>query len=252
MSKIRVTVWSEGLDPVLEPKAVAAYPHDINTVIGGFLAEDAEFEVSLHHIREPENGLSQQVIDNTDVLVWWGHMYHDQVSDQVSARVVDAVLGGMGLLLLHSSLSAKPARALLGKSSNTGKYREIGERERVWVVNRSHPVVEGLKKEYIDVPMTEMYGEPYGMPTPDDIVFISWFEGGEVLRSGVSWHKGAGKIFFFAPGHEEFPIYYIEEIQQVIKNCVRWLRPVRGPQMTFRGCLNEVEPLSPIDLTGKE
>lgn len=251
MAKIRVTVWSEGLDPVNEPKAVAAYPNDINSVVGGFLGKEADIEVTLRTLTDPENGLDAETIQNTDVLVWWGHLYHDQVSDEASARVVEAVLNGMGLLLLHSSMGAKPARALLGRSSNVGKYREIGERERVWVVNRSHPAVEGLEKEYIDIPQTEMYGEPYGMPTPDDIVFISWYEGGEVLRSGVSWHKGAGKIFFFAPGHEEFPIYYQPEIQTVIKNCVRWLKPVNGPAVTRTGCLDKVTPLSPINLEGK-
>ena len=252
MAKIRVTVWSEGLDPVNEPKAVAVYPDDINTVIGGFLAENEDMEITLHNIREPENGLTQETIDNTNVLVWWGHMYQDEVSDKVAARVAEAVLNGMGLLLLHSSMGAKPARVLLGKCSNTGKYREIGERERVWVVDRSHPVVAGLEKEYIEVEKTEMYGEPYGIPNPDNTVFISWFEGGEVLRSGVSWHRGAGKIFFFAPGHEEYPIYYDGEIQKVIRNCVRWLCPINSPKTSFHGCLNQVTPLSPINLSGKE
>ena len=132
MAKIRVTVWSEGLDPVNEPKAVAVYPDDINTVIGGFLAENEDMEITLHNIREPENGLTQETIDNTNVLVWWGHMYHDEVSDKVAARVAEAVLNGMGLLLLHSSMGAKPARVLLGKCRSTGKSAN-GSASGLWI-----------------------------------------------------------------------------------------------------------------------
>ena len=243
MKKIRVTVWSEGIDPQLEPRAIALYPNDINTYLAEFLGKDTDFEVVARNLSQPENGLSQEIIDNTDVLVWWSHLYDDQVSDEVTNRVVEAVLNGMGLLFLHASLGSKPAKKLLGINSNVGKYREVGEMERVWVVNRSHPALEGMEKEYIEIPGSEMYGEPYGIPTPDDIVFISWFEGGEVLRSGVSWHKGAGKVFFFAPGHEEFPVYYNTEIQKVIGNIVRWLKPVCGPAITFRGEIGSMEPI---------
>jgi trehalose utilization protein len=244
MNKIRVTVWSEGIDPNLEPKAVALYPNDINTYIASFLEGSHEFEVKVRSLSQPENGLSQEIIDNTDVLIWWSHLYDDEVDDNVVERVVNAVLNGMGFLILHASMGSKPAKRLLGESSNVGKYREIGEKERVWVVNRSHPVVEGMEKEYFEILKSEMYGEPYGMPTPDDTIFISWFEGGEVLRSGVSWHKGSGRIFFFAPGHEEFPVYYNKEVQKVITNIVRWLKPVKGPEIVFRGEIGSIEPLT--------
>ncbi len=243
MKKINVTIWSEGLDPELEPRAVALYPEDINTYLAGFLGEEADFEVNICSMSQPENGLSEEILTKTDVLVWWSHLYDDQVSDEAAERVVQAVLNGMGLLFLHASLGSKPAKRLLGVNSNVGKYREVGEMERIWVVNRSHPAVEGMEKEYIEIPGSEMYGEPYGIPTPDDIVFISWFEGGEVLRSGVSWHKGAGKVFFFSPGHEEFPVYYQKEIQKVMGNIVRWLKPVCGPKITFRGEIGSLEPI---------
>ena len=251
MKKLRVTVWSEGLDPIIEPKAVACYPNDINTAIGEFLAANEDLEVALHSLNEAGNGLSQEILDNTDVLVWWSHLYNDQLSDEAAARVVNAVLDGMGLVLLHSSLHSKPARMLLGKCSNRGKYREVGERERVWLVNRSHPVAQGLPREYIEVENTEMYGEPYGIPEPEDLVFISWFEGGEVLRSGVSWHRGAGRIIFFAPGHEEFPVYYSPEIQTVVTNAVRWVRRVQSPTITQVGPLNDAPTLSPLISLGR-
>ena len=150
MKKIRVTVWSEGIDPQLEPRAIALYPNDINTYLAEFLGKDTDFEVVARNLSQPENGLSQEIIDNTDVLVWWSHLYDDQVSDEVTNRVVEAVLNGMGLLFLHASLGSKPAKKLLGINSNVGKYREGGEMERVWVVNRSHPAVEGMEKEYIE------------------------------------------------------------------------------------------------------
>lgn len=198
MEKLKVTIWSEGLDAELEPRAIALYPDDINHFLADFLEEEKDLEITVRSLGQYENGLSQDIIDNTDVLVWWSHLYDDQVLEEVVERITDAVLNGMGLLLLHASMGSKPAKRLLGESSNVGKYREVGEMERVWVVNRSHPIIEGLEKEFIEIPASEMYGEPYGMPTPDEIVFISWYEGGEVLRSGVSWHKGAGKIFFFS------------------------------------------------------
>lgn len=241
MRKIRVTVWSEGIDPVLEPRAIALYPSDINAYIAGFLGGEADFEVCVRNLGDPENGLSQEVLDQTDVLVWWSHLYDDQFSDQAALRVMNAVLDGMGLVILHAGIHGKPSKLLLGQSSNTGKYREVGEMERMWVVDRSHPILEGLQKEYIELPISEMYGEPYGIPTPDELVFISWFEGGEVLRSACGWRKGAGKVFFLAPGHEEFPVYYDENIQLLMKNIVRYVRPVKTPPLTFRGEIGSIE-----------
>lgn len=243
MKKIKVTVWSEGIDPELEPRAIAIYPDDINTYLAGFMSKEEDFEVITRNIHQKENGLSQEILDDTDVLVWWSHLYDDQVSDEVANRVTRAVLNGMGILFLHASLGSKPAKRLLGENSLDGKYREVGEMERIWVVNRSHFIVGDLEKEYIEIPGSEMYGEPYGMPTPDDIVFISWFEGGEVLRSGVSWNKGAGKVFFFSPGHEEFPVYYNREIQKIINNIVRWLKPINSPKLTFHGEIDSMEPI---------
>ena len=243
MEKLKVTIWSEGLDAGLEPRAIALYPDDINHFLADFLKEEKDLEITVRSLGQYENGLSQDIIDNTDVLVWWSHLYDDQVLEEVVERITDAVLNGMGLLLLHASMGSKPAKRLLGESSNVGKYREVGEMERVWVVNRSHPIIEGLEKEFIEIPVSEMYGEPYGMPTPDEIVFISWYEGGEVLRSGVSWHKGAGKIFFLAPGHEEFPVYYNKEIQKVIRNAIHWLKPIKGPDITFRGEIGSIEKI---------
>ena len=244
--KLHVTVWSEGLNGGWEPLAAEVYPNDINTCIGQFLAAQPDMEVELHTQKEPEHGLTQEVIDRTDVLVFWSHMYHKQFEDAVSERIADAVLEGMGLLLLHSAKGCKPAERLLGVFQKNGKYREIGDFERIWTVNPGHPICAGLNKEYIDVAHDEMYGEPCGIPNPDELLFISWFEGGEVLRSGAAWHKGSGKIFYFAPGHEEFPVYYHPEVQKIITNGVRWLAPAGAPPITMAGGLDEQEPMEQV------
>jgi trehalose utilization protein len=242
--KIRVTVWSEGL-PETEPHAVKCYPDDINNAIARFLERDPALAVTVSHLTMDDCGLSEKTLDNTDVLVCWSHLYHDKVTDEAADRVAAAVLQrGMGLLLLHSALFGKPARALLGRCSSGGKYRECGERSRVWLVNRSHPVCEGLEEDWFDVENEEMYGEPFGIPTPDDLVFMSWFQGGEVLRSGAAWNRGAGRIFYFQPGHEEFPVYTENKaVQKVITNCVKWLKPTRGPAPVMRGEVDSLEPI---------
>ena len=241
MEKIKVTVWSEGL-PESETYAVQSYPDDINAAVAGFLANDASLEVKLSHLTEDECGLSQSVLDETDVLVMWSHMYHNQVGDDAVDRVVRAVLQrGMGLVLLHSAVFGKIGGALLGRCG-VGKYRECGERSRVWVVNRAHPICGGLEEDWFDIEREEMYGEPFGIPTPDDLIFISWFQGGEALRSGAVWNRGAGRIFYFQPGHEEFPIYYENKgVQQVITNAVKWLKPARGPVPVSRGEVDALE-----------
>jgi len=244
MGKIKVTVWSEGL-PESEVNAVNSYPDDINTAIADFLKGDPDLEVVKSHLTMEECGLSQKLIDNTDVLVWWSHMYHDQVTDEAAERVVNAVLQrGMGLLILHSGLFGKPGRMLLGRCGSGGKYRECGEKARVWLINRAHPICEGLEEDWFDVAHEEMYGEPFGIPTPDDLIFITWFQGGEALRSGATWNRGAGRIFYFQAGHEEFPIYSENKaVQKVIANGVKWLKPTRGPIPIGRGEVDALEDL---------
>ena len=247
MDKIKVTVWSEGL-PETEKNAVASYPDDINAAIGEFLKKDPAFDVTLSHLTMDECGLSQEIVDNTDVLVWWSHLYHDKVTDEAANRVVTAVLQrGMGYMPLHSGLYSKASGILLGKCGAGGKYRECGERARVWLINRAHPICEGLEDDWFDVQNEEMYGEPFGIPTPDDLIFITWFQGGEVLRSGATWNRGAGKIFYLQAGHEEFPIYSDNKaVQRVITNGVKWLKPTRGPIPVRRGEVDALEVLTDI------
>jgi trehalose utilization protein len=165
------------------------------------------------------------------VLVWWGHKAHREVSDEVVERVRARVLDGMGLVVLHSGHFSKIFTRLMGSSCDL-KWREADEKERLWVVNPGHPIVEGIG-EYIELAQEEMYGEHFDVPPPDELIFVSWFAGGEVFRSGLCYHRGAGKIFYFRPGHETYPTYFNPEIRRVIANGVRWAAPVAGPRRIF-------------------
>ena len=167
--------------------------------------------------------MTEAVLASTDVLTWWGHAAHDEVSDAVVARVHERVLSGMGLIVLHSGHWSKLFKRLMGTSC-AFCWREAGERERVWVVNPGHPIAEGIDP-CIELDQSEMYGEPFGIPNPDEQVFVSWFEGGEVFRGGNCWKRGSGRVFYFSPGHETYPIYHNPAIQRVIYNAVRWARP---------------------------
>ncbi|MCL5270831.1 MAG: ThuA domain-containing protein [bacterium] len=227
--KIKVTVWNEFRHERKTEAIAKIYPDGIHMAIARALRANPDMEVGTATLDEPEHGLSQAVLDATDVLLWWGHMAHGEVSDEIAARVQNRVLEGMGLIVLHSGHFSKPFKRLMGTAC-TLMWREVGEKERVWTIDPSHPIAEGIGP-YIDIPHTEMYGERFDIPTPDQVVFISWYEGGEVFRSGCTFERGMGRVFYFAPGHETFPIYHQAEIQKVLTNAARWAAArVRLPQ----------------------
>lgn len=217
---IRTVVWNEFIHERENPVVKEIYPVGIHGTIAEFLSAGQDIAVSTATLDEPEHGLPQARLDETDVLVWWGHKAHGQVSDEVADRVATRVHEGMGLIVLHSGHFAKVFKRLMGTPCSL-RWREAGERERLWAVNRSHPIVQGVGPA-LELPNAEMYGEPFLVPEPMETVFISWFEGGEVFRSGLTYQRGAGKIFYFRPGHETYPIYHNAEIQTVITNAVRW------------------------------
>ncbi len=222
---IRVTVWNEFRHEKSNDEVKAVYPDGMHKVIAECLTPEPDMEVRTATVDAPEHGLTDDVLDSTDVLLWWGHMAHGEVKDEIARKVQKRVWQGMGLIPLHSAHMSKPFRFLMGTGCML-KWREIGERERLWVVEPGHPIVEEVG-EYIQLEHTEMYGERFDVPAPDDLVFISWFQGGEVFRSGCCYNRGAGKVFYFRPGHETFPIFKNPEIQRVLKNAVRWARPVK-------------------------
>lgn len=243
-NKIKVLVWTEGIYVDRQPLAAKTYPNDICTVLEEFLSKDSELEVRTGSLPTIKSDLSEQSLNNTDVLVWWGHLYHNDVTDEMTDRIYNRIISGMGFICLHSSMGSKVFRRLMGTDCHT-KWREIGENERVWVIDPGHPIVQGLEKEYIDIPCTEMYGECFNIPPPDELVFISWYAGGEVLRSGCCYRRGAGKIFYFSPGHEEYPIYYQTEIQKVITNSVKWAMPTKGPVPQYTRHSQPLEDIHP-------
>jgi len=221
--RIRVTVWNEFRHEKTDEEVKRVYPDGIHRALADFLSAEEDVQVRTATLDEPEHGLTDAVLQSTDVLTWWGHAAHDEVSDEIVTRVQHRVLEGMGLLVLHSAHFSKIFKALMGTHCSL-KWREAGEKERLWCVEPSHPIAAGVG-EYIDLPHTEMYGERFDIPAPDELIFISSFEGGEVFRSGCTFQRGLGRIFYFRPGHETYPIYHDEQIIRVIKNAVRWACP---------------------------
>ncbi len=225
----RVTVWNEYRHEQKDQAIREVYPKGIHDAIKQAL--EPQFEVHTATLDEAEHGLTEEVLSRTDVLTWWGHMAHEEVDDQVVERVHRRVLEGMGLLVLHSGHFSKIFKKLMGTSCNL-KWREDGLNERLWVVNPGHPIAKGLPL-WIDLPHEEAYGEFFDIPSPDELVFVSWFPGGEVFRSGAGFYRGRGRIFYFRPGHEAFPTYYHPEVKQVLVNACQWLTPTRGPEPAF-------------------
>ncbi len=226
----RVLVWNEFRHEKHSPAVAAIYPRGIHEAVAEPLRA-AGLSVRTATLDEPEHGLTEAALDETDVLVWWGHMAHPEVRDEIVDRVQARVLAGMGLLVLHSGHFSKIFRRLMGTGCDL-KWREAGERERIWVVAPSHPIAAGLG-EYFELPHAEMYSEFFDIPAPDELVFVSWFQGGEVFRSGCCFSRGRGRIFYFRPGHETYPTYYDANVQRVIANAVHWLAPAGGPVVTF-------------------
>lgn len=242
MSKpVRVTVWNEYRHEK-DGGHVASriYPDGMHVPIANWLRQQG-MDVGTATLDEPEHGLTQGVLDNTDVLVWWGHLAHHEVSDEIVDRVQLRVLSGMGLVVLHSGHHSKVFRRLMGTTGHL-KWREADERERIWVVEPGHPIAAGIDR-FIELDRVEMYGERFDIPAPDTLVFISWFEGGNVFRSGCCWNRGRGRIFYFRPGHESFPHFHNEQILRVISNAVEW---AVADNPGFDDVANERNSLEPI------
>jgi trehalose utilization protein len=219
---IRLTVWNEGEHEVLDESVRAIYPDGMHSVIANGIKRQlgGAVEVRIALLDQAEHGLTEEVLDNTDVLTWWGHRSHDKVDGRIVERVHDRVLGGMGLVVLHSGHASKIFTRMMGTSGNL-IWRNDGERELVWSVNPNHPIAHGVPNPLI-IARQEMYGEPFGIPEPDELVFISSFDGGEVFRSGCVFHRGNGRIFYFSPGDQEYPVYHHPDVQRVLANAVQW------------------------------
>ena len=242
---INVTIYNEYVHEQNNPFVASIYPDGIHGAIAAYMGAETDFTIRIATLEMPEHGLTEEVLNQTDVLMWWGHTAHDKVADEVVDRVQARVLDGMGLVVMHSGHYSKIFKRLMGTSCGLC-WREAAERERLWVVNPNHPITAGIGP-YIELPHAEMYGEQFDIPDPDELLFISWFEGGEVFRSGATWHRGRGRIFYFRPGHETYPIFHNQEVLKVLTNGVRWANFAGNRETVgIAGCYNK-EPIETIE-----
>ena len=250
---INLTIWNEYYHEKNDEVVKQIYPNGIHGYIKDFLQKDQHLNISTATQDEKEHGLTVEMLRGTDVLIWWGHMAHNKVEDEIVDRVQMRVLEGMGLIVLHSAHHSKIFKRMMGTNANI-RWAERGEKERVWICNPGHPIARGLG-EYFEIDMTEMYGEPFQVPEPDETVFISWFQGGEVFRSGLCYKRGNGKIFYFRPGHEAYPVYHNKDVQRVILNSVYWANKHENAQLwedNFRpdDKMHRKTPIEPIETKG--
>jgi trehalose utilization protein len=224
---IRVVVWGENRHEQVEPSVAERYPDGMHGAIANGVREwlGDKASITTHTLDEPEHGLTSDVLDETDVLVWWGHAAHGEVADEIVERVHRHVLAGMGLVVLHSGHWSKIFVKLMGTTC-TLRWRSEHDRELVWTVNPQHPIARGIPNPIV-IPEQEMYGEYFDVPTPDELIFISGFTGGEVFRSGMTYRRGFGRIFYFSPGDQDFPVYHHPDVNHVIANGIEWARPDR-------------------------
>lgn len=227
---IRVLVWNEYEHERTEADIAKIYPQGIHQAIADFLGQEEDFSVRTATLLDEHAGITREVLAETDVLIWWGHCAHSLVPDDAVEMIREAVLAGMGFIALHSAHHSKPFRALLGTSCNL-TWRESGDREVLWVIEPSHPITRDIDRFFV-LEHEETYGEPFVIPTPDKLLLIGNFSGGEVFRSGCLYERGNGKIFYFQPGHEAYPTFYQPAVQSILRNAVRYVAPVYRQEVT--------------------
>jgi trehalose utilization protein len=246
---IRATVWGENIHEHTNPAVGAIYPNGMHGQIADLLKTEGDIVPTTVTLQDPDHGMTESRLAETDVLVWWGHRAHEQVADEIVERVASHVWQGMGLIVLHSAHFSKIFRRLMGAPCALS-WREAGERERLWVVNPGHPIATGLP-QFFELENEEMYGEPFSVPEPLETVFISWFQGGEVFRSGLTYRRGAGNIFYFRPGHETYPTYHDATVGKVLRNAVRWAHNSERHPVLLKAVNRKVgDALEPIEARG--
>lgn len=224
---IRVTVWNEYVHEREYEGIAKVYPKGIHGCIADFLDTDEDITVRCATLDMEKQGISEEMLRNTDVLIWWAHARHEEITDENVRLIQEAVLGGMGLIALHSAHYSKIMKALMGTTMSLN-WRN-NDSETLQCVKPLHPIADGVPA-VIDIPREEMYSEWFDIPKPDDIVFEGTFSRGERFRSGVTFTRGYGKIFYFQPGHEEYPIYFMPGIQRIITNAVHWVYSPDAPR----------------------
>ena len=223
MEKIRVTIWNEFRHEKTKEKVKAIYPDGLHATIKAFLDKNEDLEVRLAALDDPDQGLPDDVLENTDVLLWWGHMAHGEVNDELVKKIQNRVyLGKMGFIALHSGHHSKPFKAIVGTHGNLSWGRD--QKEIMWNLLPAHPIAAGIPDHFI-IEKEELYCEPFYIPQPDELVFGAWYEDGFSFRAGCCFFRGAGKVFYFQPGHESCPSFHNEYVQRIITNAVYWAKP---------------------------
>ena len=248
MQQLRITVWNEYIHEVNNKVVADIYPEGIHGALAAALEKRTGATVRTATLRQDaEHGLSQEVVDTTDVMLWWGHVAHNEVSEEVVQRVQQAVLAGMGLIVLHSGHNARVFHRLMGTNCSL-KWREADEKERLWNIAPGHPIMRGVP-EYFELPQEEMYGERFDIPEPAELLALSWFQGGEVFRSLCTWRRGHGTVVYFRPGHETFPTYHDDNVLTILANAARHVAP--HYRRSTVGC-PMTAPLESVPNWGKE
>ena len=221
--KLRVTIWNEFFHERNNEDVEKIYPQGMHECLARALKAD-DLEISTAWIdKDDDHGLSDEVLESTDVMLWWGHTLHGYVRDDIADKVVARVQQGMGFVALHSAHHSKPFQRLMGTSCDL-RWRCVDERSILWNVNPNHPITQGVPLHF-ELEHEEMYGENFWIPQPDELIFLQWFAGGNVFRGGCTFTRGIGRIFYFQPGHETCPSYHNKHVQRVIANAVRWAAP---------------------------
>jgi trehalose utilization protein len=226
----RITIWNEHVHELVNDAVRELYPDGIHQALAAGIRQQladrpqaaGSLRIRTATLAEPDHGLGAEVLADTDVLVWWGHQAHEEVSDSVVDAVQQRVLAGMGLVVLHSGHYSKIFRRLMGTNCSL-RWREGNDLERLWNLQPSHPILDGIP-EYFELEREEMYGERFDVPEPDELLLLSWFTGGEVFRSLCTWRRGNGQVVYFRPGHETHPSYYDPHVLRVIANACLWAR----------------------------
>jgi trehalose utilization protein len=276
---IHVLMWDER-----QPRQEEAYDNWIgNEIVARLKASTKNMQFRSVALDDPDQGLSDENLAWADVVLWWGHARHSDVTWVHAKKVADLVQSGdINIAILHSAHWARPFVELMNRRSiedalayiekqnpgkkithetvsppkersapmrgsvltpayygyNKGKtavhgiihlpwccfpaFRNDGEPSTLITKNPYHPIAKGLPPTF-KIPLTEMYDEPFHIPNPDEVIFEETWETGEWFRSGLIWNMGGGKVFYFRPGHETYPVFKQDKIIQVLANACEWL-----------------------------
>ena len=235
---IRVTFWHEFRHEKTSEVVKAIYPDGLHAYLKSQLECD-DIEITLAALDDPNQGITDELLENTDVLMWWGHMAHKEVDDELVEKIRQRVYSGMGFLPLHSAHHSKPFQRIIGCTGNLRWGRN--QKAIVWNLAPWHPIAKGVPMSFQIT--EELYSEPFYIPKPDDIVFATWFEDGNIFRGGITYRRGLGKIFYFHTGHESVESLKDENVQRIIKNAIYWCAPDEKSDFYNGETFHQIDPI---------